>query len=106
MPDYYRAADCLLLTSDQEGSPNVVKEALCCDLAVVSVDVGDVHQWVTLAPGSRVVERDPDAIADALSEVLGNGHGIDGSKVRGELSAERIAHRLIDIYREAMGGNP
>jgi glycosyltransferase involved in cell wall biosynthesis len=106
MPDYYRAADCLLLTSDQEGSPNVVKEALCCDLAVVSVDVGDVRQWVALAPGSRVVERDPDAIADALSEVLGNGRRIDGSKVRGELSAERIAHRLIDIYREAMGGSP
>src|ERR1041384_7016777 len=43
LADYYRAADCMLLTSDQEGSPNTIKEALCSDLPVVSVDVGDVR---------------------------------------------------------------
>src|SRR5436853_567335 len=42
MDEFYRAADCLLVTSDTEGSPNVVKEALCAALPVVSVDVGDV----------------------------------------------------------------
>jgi teichuronic acid biosynthesis glycosyltransferase TuaC len=104
MPDYYRAADCLLLTSDQEGSPNVVKEALCCDLPVVSVEVGDVRRWVELVPGSVLVDRDPEAIAAGLDQVLGNGRTVDGTGIRRELSAERTARRLIEIYREALEG--
>jgi glycosyltransferase involved in cell wall biosynthesis len=106
MPDYYRAADCLLLTSDQEGSPNVVKEALCCDLPVVSVDSGDVRKWIELGPGSVLVGRDPDAIAAGVESVLSNGRAADGSRIREELAAERTAHRLIAIYREAIMRRP
>jgi teichuronic acid biosynthesis glycosyltransferase TuaC len=104
MPDCYRAADCLLLTSDQEGSPNVVKEALCCDLPVVSVDAGDVPQWIALTPGSVLVERTPESIASGLARVLASGARTDGARVRDALSAERIAQRLIEIYRLSING--
>lgn len=106
MPEHYRAADCLLLTSDQEGSPNVVKEALCCDLPVVSVDVGDVRKWIELGPGSVLVGRDPEAIAVGVERVLSNGRATDGAKIREELAAERTAHRLMAIYREAIMRKP
>src|SRR5258708_6162450 len=66
MPDYYRAADCLLLTSEHEGSPNTVKEALCCDRPVVSVDVGDVRRLIDVAPGCRLGAPDSLTIAAGL----------------------------------------
>ncbi len=36
------SADALCLASHREGSPTVVREALCCGLPVISADVGDV----------------------------------------------------------------
>jgi teichuronic acid biosynthesis glycosyltransferase TuaC len=106
MPDYYRAADCMLVTSDHEGSPNTVKEALCCDLPVVSVDVGDVRRWFTLAPGCRVVERDPAEIARGLAEVLGGPRRVVGARVRDEVGLAAVAQRVLSVYRDAMERRP
>lgn len=102
MPEYYHAADCLLLTSEQEGSPNVVKEALCCDLPVVSVEVGDVRRWIEDSRGSVLVAPAPDAIADGLERVLTQPTSPNGDRVRERLSAARMTQQLIDIYQSAI----
>ena len=42
----YREADMLLLTSDQEGTPNVVLEAMACALPIIATRVGEIPQIV------------------------------------------------------------
>jgi teichuronic acid biosynthesis glycosyltransferase TuaC len=102
MPDYFRAADCLLLTSDWEGSPMVVREALSTDLPVVSVDAGDVRLWLDRVPGCRLVARDPEAIAQGLAAVLRQGGRIDGRPIRTELAIDRVTARVLDVYRDVL----
>ena len=102
MPDYFRAADCLLLTSDHEGSPNVVKEALSSDIPVVSVDAGDVKRWMALVPGCVMVERDVSAIADGLAQVLSGPRRVDGRPIRSVLSSEAVASEIVAVYEEVM----
>ena len=106
MPDYYRAADCLLLTSDWEGSPTVVKEALCCDLPVVAVDAGDAWRWLRLAPGCQPVERQVAAIAAGLRAVLSASspppRRVDGAAVRAAVDWRRIARDVIAVYRDVL----
>jgi glycosyltransferase involved in cell wall biosynthesis len=42
----YQEADFLMLTSEREGTPNVVMEAMACGLPVVATAVGDVPELV------------------------------------------------------------
>jgi glycosyltransferase involved in cell wall biosynthesis len=102
IPLFLNAADCVLVTSDAEGSPNIVKEALACNLPVVSVDVGDVSERLAGVTPSRVVARSESAIAQALVEVVGLGGRCNGAAAVRNLSEDRIAERILAVYAEAM----
>ena len=107
MPALMNAADCLLLTSAIEGSPNVVKEALMCDLPVVSTDVGDVAELIEGVSPSRVCRDTPAALADGLVSVLEAGGRSDGRARSEWLDQRRIAERLNALYEEvAPTGRP
>lgn len=102
--DYYNAADVLVLTSFHEGSPNVVKEAMACNLPVVSVDVGDVADVVGDTDGCVVCRFDAAAVAEGLKAAL-NKEGRTTGRVDIEqrgLFLEHIAERLLALYRDIL----
>lgn len=96
------AANCLLLTSKTEGSPQVIKEAMACGCPIVSVDVGDVAERVSGVEGCYVVStREPSAIAEALKKAIafeGKTNGRENIIEMG-LSNEQVAERLMAIYQ-------
>jgi teichuronic acid biosynthesis glycosyltransferase TuaC len=99
VPVWLNAADVVLLTSDHEGSPNAIKEALACNVPVVSVDVGDVRERIETIYGCFLAEdRSPRTIATALSSALEMRDRIDGRATVMDLSLDRVAARLCDIY--------
>lgn len=101
IPVVMNAADCLLLTSDWEGSPNVVKEAMACNLPVVAVDVGDVRERLAWVEPSRIVTRESRDIARGIAEILELGKRSDGCRAIGELTVEVISSRLASVYEVA-----
>jgi glycosyltransferase involved in cell wall biosynthesis len=98
VPVVLSAADCLLVTSAREGSPNIVRESLACNLPVVSVPVGDIPALVGRdSAAGLIVPSDPKLLGEALVEVL--------RRPRPQLSAlmaqhnlAATAHRILDIY--------
>lgn len=100
LPWVYAAADVLLLTSDSEGSPTVVKEALATNLPVVSVDVGDVRALLGASRPAQVVgSRDPAALAAAVLDVLDAGTRSDGRAHAAHLSIDATARAYAALYR-------
>lgn len=96
------AANCLLLTSKTEGSPQVIKEAMACGCPIVSVDVGDVAERVSGVEGCYVVRtREPKDIAVALQKALAHVGKTNGRQriLEMGLSNDQVAEQLIAIYQ-------
>jgi glycosyltransferase involved in cell wall biosynthesis len=103
IPVYMSACDVFVFTSSQEGSPNVVKEALACDLPVVSVAVGDVRQRLQGVEGCEVCADDrPETIAAALERALRRGGRIKGREAVQCLDERLLTKKVIDIYRSVL----
>jgi glycosyltransferase involved in cell wall biosynthesis len=96
---HYRAADALLMTSDLEGSPTCVKEALSCGTPVISVAVGDVPDVVTTPEQGLIVDRAPGALASGVETVVARAPRVRTSLLPAHLRASTVADRLIEIYR-------
>ena len=99
IPYYMNAASVLILTSLWEGSPNVIKEAMACNLPIVSVNVGDVEQVIGNTEGCYIAESNVSELAEKLRLALAFDSRTKGrEKVMG-LSGELIAKRIINIYK-------
>lgn len=97
------ACDALLFTSMQEGSPNAVKEALACNLPVVSVKVGDVGLRLQGIDGCELCPDDRvETVAGALERVLRRGGRTRSRLAVQDLDERLLTERLIGIYRSVL----
>lgn len=109
---FMNAADCLLLTSDSEGSPNVIKEAMACNCPIVTTDVGDVRERLRNLDGCYIVEDNDirftsteqaaPIVADCLEKALAFGNRTQGmERIRQDgLEISQIAQRIKELYRK------
>ena len=100
IPVMMNAADCLLVTSDSEGSPTVVQEALATNLPIVSVAVGDIPERLHGVSHTRIARRDAAALAEALVELVSVPIRSNGRDSVGEISSAHIARQLCRLYQE------
>jgi teichuronic acid biosynthesis glycosyltransferase TuaC len=104
MPVLLNAADALLLCSNTEGSPSMVKEGMVCNLPVVCNDVGDtVERLRDVHPGA-VVAQEAGALTDALLSVLQRGERSNGRSLapRNGCDARVIDADLMAYLRSMM----
>ena len=98
------ACDALLMTSFNEGSPQVVKEALATGLPVVTVNVGDVSDIIGDSHAGTIVDRTPEGIASVLAPILDHPYRSGGRRRIQELRLDNkeIAQQLIEIYTQCL----
>jgi len=99
---HYNAADCLLLTSFHEGSPNVVKEAMACNIPVVSTKVGDVNEVIGNTEGCYVTSFESKDVAHKLKMALAFNKRTKGREDIRQLEESVVAQKIINIYNKIL----
>jgi glycosyltransferase involved in cell wall biosynthesis len=99
---YMNACDVLVLTSLYEGSPVAVREAMACNLPIVSVDVGDVAHIIANTSGCYLAQRDPQDIAQKLQVVLQKRERTRGVDQIHEFDSRWSAEKVIKLYQELL----
>lgn len=104
VPLLLNAADALLLCSNSEGSPMIIKEAMACNLPIVSNDVGDVSERISKVSGCYIVEQNSHIMANTLALCLTSGKLSNGRKIleNDKLSEEEISFKVINLYKEVL----
>lgn len=105
VPDLLAAADAFVLSSDYEGNPLVVMEALAAGRAVVATAVGCVPELVPPEAGVLLPAGDRAALSAALAQVAGDlDHthqmGAAGvARARARFDAAVMARAYLGVFR-------
>lgn len=101
VPVYINACDFLLLTSDEEGSPNIIRECLALNKPVFSVKVGDAEKQLHGLEISCIIDRDPLRAAKEIKKSLSK-HYSDNTResLRSRLDFDSLNKSIIDMYEQ------
>jgi teichuronic acid biosynthesis glycosyltransferase TuaC len=103
LPMLYAAADVMALVSSSEGLANAWVEAIACGTPVIASNVGGAPELLKSPDAGRIVKRDVDEIAKAITDLI--DHPIAPDRVaaqakrfswdeNGRLLAE-LMHRIV-----------
>lgn len=117
---YRRDVECLLPVVDVlclssafgEGFPNVLGEAMACEIPCVSTDVGDARNIIG-DTGLVVPVRDPASLAHAIIDLIDRGPAAREhlgraarARIETEYSLARIVDRYTALYSDLSFNNP
>lgn len=102
---YINASNALILPSVAEGSPNVVREAMACNVPVVATDVGDVAQVLAHTEGCSTCPHDADALAAGLEKALLHTERTTGRADTAHLSNMALVQQVVAMYKHALQRN-
>lgn len=99
---YLNACDVMLFPSAQEGSPNIVKQAMACNLPILATDVGDIRQLFQNATHSYVCDANPQAFATKLHDFLLNPARSNGREAIAHLDEKIVAQQIMHLYKDVL----
>ena len=105
IPFIINASNVIVLTSFFEGSPNIIKEALACNIPIVSVDVGDVKELVSDVEGCIICKREPISFSASIKSTIDTYMRTKGRASIVNLEINQIAKEIKAVYKNLLEKN-
>lgn len=103
VPHYISAASFLLLTSDEEGSPNIIRECLAMNKPVFSVDVGDAREQLAGLTNSCIISRNVKEAAQTIREHLAQPYTDNTRESRKAIICfDDLNQKMVLLYQEML----
>jgi teichuronic acid biosynthesis glycosyltransferase TuaC len=107
LPYMLNGAEVLLLSSVWEGSPNIIKEAMACNVPIVSTRVGDVDWLLDGVRGTYIADF---AAADYTKKIiLALQYSAENQKTNGREKIQQlgldhltVAQKILDLYNNVV----
>lgn len=112
LPDYYAAADAVVMPSHYESFGMVALEAMACGTPVIASEVGGLAFLIKDGEtGFHVPDRDPEALANRICAIITDP--LLRAKLGGQAAEYArgycwplIADKVIAVYRELVASRP
>ena len=91
-----------VMTSFTEGSPQFIKEAMACNVSIVSTDVGDVKDILENTEGTFICTYDPNDVAEKIKLALAFGKRTNGREKIKHLDNKLIAEKIVNVYKTVL----
>jgi len=106
---FYCGLDIFTLTSFGEGLPNVVCEAMSCQLPCVASDVGDIAELLENGAGLLLDNDEPNHLVSRWQYLIENGlqeRQLVGKKARRKVCSKynslEMSKQYLDIYKSIL----
>lgn len=106
LPDYYAASEAVIMPSHYESFGMVALEAMACGTPVIASEVGGLAFLIKDGEtGFHVPDRDPEALAERICEVITNSllraeMGGNAAHYAQEYAWDVIARQLVGVYEK------
>jgi len=92
--------DVCVMTSFSEGSPQFIKEAMACNVPIVSTDVGDVKEVIRGVEGCYISSNDTKDVAEKIMMAFAFNNKTNGRERIKQFDNKKIAKKLITLYKK------
>lgn len=101
VPYYINACDFAILTSDEEGSPNIIREVLSLNKPFFSVNVGDASKQLCNLNNSTIISRNPKEAANIILQYMSKPYtDFTRTSLQDRLDFVMINKCIVDMYME------
>ncbi|MCC6188141.1 MAG: glycosyltransferase [Anaerolineales bacterium] len=110
LPDYYAAADAVIMPSHYESFGMVALEAMACGTPVIASEVGGLAYLVRDGEtGFHVPDRDPEILSERICDILTDPQlrqalGEQAARHARAYAWPLIADRILEVYQAVLAG--
>lgn len=103
--DIYNLSNLLVIGSKFEASPTTIREAIACNIPVVTTDVGDIKKLFQKIEGIKIVSENIDNFSMTVIDILSKNKTYNFDGIIDQFNIRGTVKSTIEVYNSLINKN-